>query len=343
MNAVLASFLDLLDLEPLEVNLFRGQNRYLGSRRVFGGQVLAQAIVAAGRTVPEERLAHSLHAYFILPGDVEAPIVYQVDRLRDGGSFTTRRVTAVQHGRPIFNAAVSFHRPEPGLDHQADAAGGAPGGGPSTALEGVPGPEGLPSEPELARAIAHLLPEHLRDVYTAERAIEWRPIDPVNPFAPVPRPPLSRGWLRAADAVPGGPLMQQAVLAYASDYGLLGAALLPHGRTFFQPTMQAASLDHALWFHRPFHAHDWLLYTMESPTAAGARGFTRGTLHTREGVLVASVAQEGLIRVRDDDPHGANPRHEPRDESARDGSGRDGSGRDGSAQGEPAPDERAAP
>lgn len=286
MNPVLRAFLDLLDLEPIEVNIFRGQNRYLGMQRVFGGQVLAQALVAAGRTVEESRPAHSLHAYFLLPGDLEVPIIYQVERLRDGGSFTTRRVTAVQHGRPIFNAAISFHRAEDGMEHQAP-------------MPDVPPPEGLPSEVELARQMAHLFPDPLKAVYTTERPIEWRPVNPVNPFAPEPRePPVGHVWIRAVDAVPGGLRMQQAVLAYASDYGLLGAALLPHGRSFLQRTLQAASLDHALWFHRPFDMHEWLLYTMDSPSAAGALGFTRGALHTRDGRLVASVAQEGLIRDR---------------------------------------------
>ena len=285
MSPTLQAFLDLLDLEPIEVNIFRGQNTYLGMQRVFGGQVLAQALVAAGRTVEEDRHAHSLHAYFILPGDLDVPIVYQVDRLRDGGSFTTRRVTAVQHGRPIFNAAVSFHRHEEGLEHQAP-------------MPAVPGPDDLPSEVELARRMAHRFPDPLRAVYTTERPIEWRPVDPIDPFAPEKRePPVNHVWIRAVDVVPGGPLMQQAVLAYASDYGLLGAALLPHGRSFLQPTMQAASLDHALWFHRPFDAHEWLLYATASPSAAGALGFTRGAIYARDGRLVASVAQEGLIRV----------------------------------------------
>ena len=286
MNPILQSFLDLLDLEPIEVNIFRGQNRYLGRKRVYGGQVLAQALVAAGRTVEEARTVHSLHAYFILAGDIEAPIIYDVDRLRDGGSFTTRRVTAIQHGRPIFNASFSFHKQEDGLDHQ-------------DAMPDVPGPDGLPSEVELARQIEHLIPEQVRDVYTRDRPIEFRPVNPVNPFDPEPRDPVNHVWIRAVDEVPGGPLMQQAILAYASDWGLLGASLLPHARTFFQPGMQAASLDHAMWFHRPFEAHEWLLYTMESPSASGARGFTRGTLHTQDGRLVASAVQEGLIRLVD--------------------------------------------
>ena len=284
MNPVLESFLGILDLEQIELNIFRGQNRPLGRTRVYGGQVLAQALIAAGRTVEEDRFTHSLHAYFILPGDLEIPIVYEVERLRDGGSFVTRRVTAIQHGRPIFNLSCSFHKDEPGMDHQAE-------------MPDVPGPDGLPSEVELARGITEMIPEAVRDIYTRDRPIEFRPVNPINPFAPEKREPLSHTWVRAVDAVPGGLLMQQAILAYASDWGLLGASLLPHGRSFFQPGVQAASLDHAIWFHRPFEAHEWLLYTMESPSAFGARGFTRGSLHTQDGKLVASVVQEGLIRL----------------------------------------------
>lgn len=284
MNPVLSSFLDILDLEQIEVNIFRGQNRPLGRTRVYGGQVLAQALVAAGRTVADARFTHSLHAYFILPGDLDAPIIYDVDRLRDGGSFTTRRVTAIQHGRPIFNLSCSFHKEEPGMDHQSE-------------MPNVPGPDDLPSEVELARGISEMIPESVRDIYTRDRPIEFRPVNPINPFAPDKRVPLSHTWVRAVDEVPGGVLMQQAILAYASDWGLLGAALLPHGHSFFQREVQAASLDHAIWFHRPFKAHEWLLYTMESPSASGARGFTRGSLHTQQGELVASVVQEGLIRL----------------------------------------------
>ncbi|MFN3596018.1 MAG: acyl-CoA thioesterase [Rubricoccaceae bacterium] len=289
MATPLDRFLDLLDLEAIEVNIFRGASRRLDTARVFGGQVLAQALVAAGRTVEEGRMAHSLHAYFILPGDVGAPIVYQVERLRDGGSFATRRVTAVQFGRPIFNAAVSFHRDEDGLEHQ-DAMPGD-----------VPPPEQTPSEVELGRALAELLgermPERLRSFLLRDRPIDFRPIDPVNPLAPEPRPAQARTWLRADGALPDAPLIHQAILAYASDYGLLSTALLPHARSVFQPTMQAASLDHAIWFHRPFRADAWLLYTMDSPTAAGARAFTRGSVYDGRGRLVASTAQEGLVRV----------------------------------------------
>ena len=280
----LADLVDLLDLEPIEVRIFRGQNRPLASPRVFGGQVLAQALVAAGRTVEDRRRCHSLHAYFILPGDVEAPIVYEVETLRDGRSFDTRRVTAIQHGRPIFNASLSFHRDEPGLEHQAEPA------------RDVPGPEGLTPERELAAGIASRLPEPLRTVLTRERPIDFRPVDPADPLRPRPRDAVSATWLRADGTLPDDPLVHQAVLAYASDWGLLGTALLPHGRSVFDGSIQAASLDHAIWFHRPFRADDWLLYAMDAPTAAGARAFTRGAVTDRAGQLVASTAQEGLIR-----------------------------------------------
>lgn len=286
MAYTLAQLLDLLDLEEIEHNIFRAQNRSIGSKRVFGGQVLAQALVAAGRTVEAGRIAHSLHGYFILPGDVEAPIVYFVDRLRDGHSFTTRRVTAIQHGQAIFNMAASFQVEEDGPEHQLP--------GPQ-----VPPPEELPRELDLIRAVADRIPEPRRSVYTQERPIEFRPVDPVDFFAPERRPPHKHVWLRAAGRLPDDPLVHQSVLAYASDYGLLGAALLPHGLSFQMPHLQAATLDHALWFHRRFRVDEWLLYSMDSPVAAGARGFTRGGIYTRDGVLVASVAQEGLLRLRE--------------------------------------------
>ncbi|MEL6614431.1 MAG: acyl-CoA thioesterase II [Bacteroidota bacterium] len=287
MPAALARLLALLDLEPLEANYFRGQSASYGAKRVFGGQVLAQAVVAAGRTVEAERLCHSLHAYFILPGDASAPILYQVDRLRDGGSFATRRVTAVQHGRPIFNAALSFHRPEEGLDHAVAAP------------EAVPEPETVTSERDLARAVADRIPERFRASLTGERAIDYRPVDPVDPFAPEATEAELKVWLRASGELPADPVVHQALLAYASDYGLLGTALRPHARSVFDPRIMAASLDHAMWFHRPFSADGWLLYAMEGPSASGARAFTRGTVHDREGRLVASVAQEGLVRLID--------------------------------------------
>ncbi|HEX5726685.1 MAG TPA: acyl-CoA thioesterase II [Longimicrobiaceae bacterium] len=276
--------LGLLDLERLELNLFRGQNRDIGSGRVFGGQVLAQGLVAAGHTV-EGRVAHSLHGYFMLPGDVDTPIVYQVDRIRDGRSFTTRRVLALQQGREIFTMVCSFQVEEAGIDH------GAP-------LPDVPPPEALPRELDLVRAMADRIPEPLRPVYTQDRPIDFRPVAPLDPFAPERRPPLKHQWFRAEGTMPDDPILHQAVLAYASDYGLLGAALLPHGLSFLMRQVQAASLDHAVWFHRPFRVDDWLLYAIDSPVAARARGFTRGSIFTRDGVLVASTAQEGLLRLR---------------------------------------------
>jgi acyl-CoA thioesterase-2 len=275
----------MLDLEPLEVNIYRGRNRDVGTGRVFGGQVMAQALVAARRTVDEPREAHSLHGYFILPGDLAAPIVYFVDRLRDGGSFTTRRVTAIQHGRAIFNLSASFHVKEEGREHQAP-------------MPSAPEPETLAPELTLIREMAARIPESIRPVLTQDRPIDFRPVVPVDPFNPETRQPERRVWLRALGDLPDDPLVHQAVLAYASDHGLLPTALLPHGIPFRTPGLQIASLDHALWFHRDFRADDWLLYVMDSPAAAGARGFTRGTVYTRDGRLVASVAQEGLIRER---------------------------------------------
>lgn len=277
--------LALLDLEPLEVNIYRGSNRDVGTGRVFGGQVMAQALVAARRTVDEPREAHSLHGYFILPGDLAAPIVYFVDRLRDGGSFSTRRVTAIQHGRAIFNLSASFHTSEAGREHQAP-------------MPAVPEPESLAPELTLIREMAARIPEPLRPVLTQDRPIDFRPVAPVDPFKGEARRAERQVWLRALGELPDDSLIHQAVLAYASDHGLLPTALLPHGIPFRSPELQIASLDHSLWFHRPFRADDWMLYVMDSPVAAGARGFTRGTVYTREGQLVASVAQEGLIRER---------------------------------------------
>jgi len=285
MSYTVADLLELIDLEPIEVNIYRGRNRDIGSGRVFGGQVLAQALVAAQRTIDEERFVHSLHGYFILPGDLQAPIVYFVDRLRDGKSFTTRQVTAIQHGRAIFSLSASFQVVEPGVEHQ-------------TGVPEVPEPEGLPSELSLIRGMADRIPEPLRKVLTQDRPIDFRPVEPMDPFDPQPRPPVRHFWLRSVGDVPDDRVLHQAVLAYASDYGLLGTALQPHGLTVRAPGLQVASLDHALWFHRPFRVDDWLLYAIDSPAAAGARGFTRGSIYTRDGKLVASVAQEGLMRVR---------------------------------------------
>jgi acyl-CoA thioesterase-2 len=283
MPSSVRHLLDLLDLEPLEVNIYRGRNRDIGTRRVFGGQVLAQALVAARRTIDEPREAHSLHGYFILPGDLAAPIVYFVDRLRDGGSFSTRRVTAIQHGRAIFNLSASFHIAETGYEHQ-------------TPMPDVPPPEELANELDLIRGMADRIPDSLRSVLTQDRPIDFRPVAPLDPFHPEKREPIRHMWLRAVETLPDDPLTHQAVLAYASDYGLLGTALLPHAVAPRSPALQLATLDHAFWMHRPFRADEWLLYAMDSPAAAGARGFTRGAFYTQAGELVASVAQEGLMR-----------------------------------------------
>jgi acyl-CoA thioesterase-2 len=279
------NLLSILDLEPLEDNLFRGRSPQQSWQRVFGGQVLGQALVAAVRTVEAPRVAHSLHAYFLLGGDPTRPIVYSVERVRDGGSFSTRRVTAIQHGRPMFVMSASFHKEEPGLDH-------------ASVMPKVPAPEELPSEQELkARFIAHL-PESMRSYWERERPIELRPVDVSRYFAREPRPPEQYVWMRATDELPNDFPLHQCVLAYASDFSLLDTALIAHGKLMFDKDIQLASLDHALWFHRPFRADEWLLYAQDSPSSHGARGFCRGSVFTREGVLVASVAQEGLMRQR---------------------------------------------
>lgn len=285
MTNIVDDLLTQLDLEQIEVNLFRGDSRDIGGRSVFGGQVLGQALIAAYSTV-EERSVHSLHGYFLRPGDMEAPIVYDVDRIRDGKSFTTRRVVAIQHGRAIFNMSASFQIPEEGVDHQID-------------MPDVAGPEDLQSEVELRRAVAHRVPEKLRQAFTRERAIEIRPVEPMDIFEPEKHPPYKHCWIRARGALPDDPHLHECVLAYASDFSLLGTAARPHGISFLQGQVQAASLDHAMWFHRPFRMDDWLLYAMDSPSAAGARGFNRGNLFARDGRLVASVAQEGLLRLRE--------------------------------------------
>jgi len=291
MNRTIDDLLQLIDLEPLEHNIYRGQNRDIGTRRVFGGQVLAQALVAARRTVDDDRVAHSLHGYFILPGDLDHPIVYFVDRLRDGRSFATRRVTAIQHGRAIFNLSASFQVEEEGPQHQLEAPD-------------APDPETLTPELERVRAAASRIPPELRDVLTQDRPIDFRVVDPVDLFDPRPEPARRLMWFRARGRIPDDRLVHQAVLAYASDYGLLATALQPHGLTIRTPGVQVASLDHALWFHRPFRVDEWLLYVMDSPAAAGARAFTRGSIYTREGVLVASSAQKKLTRVWEVDEKG---------------------------------------
>lgn len=286
MSSAIENLLSILDLERLEDNLFRGITPNAGRQRVFGGQVIGQALVAACRTV-DGRAPHSLHGYFILPGDPSIPIIYEVDRARDGKSFTTRLVKAIQHGQPIFTLSASFHTGEPGLEH-------------SITMPDVPGPDQLPTEADIRQRAMPNMPETLRRYFERERPIELRPIEYQRYFSREPMAPKFHVWIRATGKVPDNPTIHQAILAYASDMTLLDSTLIAHGRSVFDKAMQAASLDHALWFHRPFRADDWLLYAQESPFGGGGRGFARGSIYTREGILIASVAQEGLIRHRPD-------------------------------------------
>lgn len=285
-KTVLEELIDLLALERIEADLFRGQSQDLGWGQVFGGQVIGQALSAASQTVPEDRHVHSLHAYFLRPGDAARPIVYEVDRIRDGKSFATRRVVAVQGGRPIFNMSASFQLDEPGFEH-ADPM-------PS----GVPGPEGLVTELELWRRRAGMIPTDARSRALAERPIDVIPVDPVDSFAPEKKPPDHAVWLRAAGRLPDTPALHRYLLAYASDFSFMTTAMRPHGATWVDPSMQVASIDHIMWFHRPFRLDEGLLHVMHSPSASGARGLVFGSVFSRDGTLVASTAQEGLVRRR---------------------------------------------
>ncbi len=287
MTSAVQEVLDILDLEPLEVNLFRGRSPQSRWQRVFGGQVIGQALVAACRTVEDvtARPPHSLHAYFLLGGDPKVPIIYEVDRIRDGKSFTTRNVKAIQHGRAIFSMSVSFHLSEPGLTHQVK-------------MPVVPKPDELPSDEELKDRIYPLLPEPARRYYERERPIEFRPVEFSRYLGEKSENGRFDIWIRATGPLPDEPAIHQCVLAYASDMMLLDAALIPHGRSVFSEDIMAASLDHALWFHRPFRADEWLLYAQDSPSLADSRGFSRGLIFASDGTLVASVAQEGLLRQR---------------------------------------------
>ncbi len=285
MSESLQGLLSLLELEPIEYNLFRGRSRDIVGRRVFGGQVLGQALMAAANTVDSTRAVHSIHGYFMRPGDMQYPIVYEVDRIRDGGSFTTRRVVAIQNGQAIFSMSASFQIHEPGFDHQSP-------------MPEVTAPEELQSASELAASLADRIPEALRERLLRTRPIEIRPVDPVSPLEPEPAPARQSFWIRATGEMPDDPILHRAVLAFTSDFNLLGASLRPHGHTVFQREIQAASLDHAMWFHRDFRVDEWLLYAMDSPSATNARGFSRGSVFSRDGRLLASVAQEGLIRLR---------------------------------------------
>jgi len=284
MSRALDQLLTILDIERLEENLFRGLSPQVGWQRVFGGQVIGQALVAANRTV-NGRLAHSLHAYFLRAGDPSVPIIYSVDRIRDGGSFTTRRVVAVQHGQAIFSMAASFHREETGLEHQIK-------------MPEVPPPESLPSEAELKACLIDRVPPQVKAYWERERPIEIRPVDLSRYLTPGNHDPSQQVWIRATGELSNDQSLHQCVLAYASDFTLLDTALIAHGRFVFDPKLILASLDHALWFHRKLRADEWLLYAQDSPISGGGRAFCRGMLFTRDGKLVASTAQEGLLRER---------------------------------------------
>ncbi len=286
---VLEELLRLLELEEIEKNIFRGQSQDMGFKNVFGGQVLGQALSAASYTVPPERSAHSLHAYFLRPGDATKPIVYTVENMSDGKSFTTRRVKAVQKGRPIFFMSASFQREETGFEHQDK-------------MPDVPGPEGIASEKEMALKNADQIPISIRDKILCETPIEMRPVNPVNPFNPKKMPARKYIWIRTIKALPENAATHRYMLAYASDFNLVSTSLYPHGHTFWETELQAASLDHAMWFHRPFRMDHWLLYAIESPNASQARGMSIGRVFTQDGQLVATAAQEGLIRYHKKKP-----------------------------------------
>jgi acyl-CoA thioesterase-2 len=278
---------DLLELERLEDNLFRGQSRDIGTRFVFGGQVLGQALSAAQQTVDASREAHSLHAYFLRAGDVEAPIVYNVERTRDGGTFSSRRVVAIQHGQPILNGSISFQTPEKGVEHQMS-------------MPEVPGPDQLgPMRHRTPEELAHL-PVKVQRWLGIEGPLEFRQVWERDDLHPVKRPPVQHIWFRLTSRVGDSAVLHRALLAYISDFHLIGTATLPHGISYLTHNVQMASLDHALWFHRPFRVDEWLLYSFDSPIAYGARGLARGQIFNLDGQLVASTAQEGLIRLRDD-------------------------------------------
>jgi acyl-CoA thioesterase-2 len=285
-TTAMSELLDILDLEKLEHNLFRGRSPNLDWQRVFGGQTIAQALVAAQRTVEEDRNVHSLHGYFMRPGDTSVPIIYEVDRIRDGASFTTRRVVAVQHGHAIFSLEASFQKEETGLEHQIAMPAD------------IPEPDTLLSQRELVGKFGELVPEGIRRYWERDRPIEMKPIILEHYTSREKLAPKQNIWIRLRGPVPDDRRIQAALLAYMSDMTLLDTSTFAHGRAIFDRDIQAASLDHAMWFHRPHPLDDWLLYAQDSPSTQGARGFTRGSLFARDGTLVASVAQEGLIRLK---------------------------------------------
>ena len=280
----LNKIIEILDLEEIERNHYLATSPNEGWQRVYGGQVIGQALVAASRTVADDRQAHSLHGYFLRAGDKDKPILYKVDRIRDGKSFTTRRVMAVQHGKAIFTMSISFQVTEDGLSHQFP-------------MPETPGPDNLLGEEEVRAEQAKNWPEEFQETFSGSSAIELRPVEPLDLMDPQKTDPTQRCWMRCGETLPDDPRLHQCVLAYLSDWSLLDTATRPHGISFLQDNIQVASLDHAMWFHRPFRADEWLLYDQDSPSASGARGFNRGLIYNQAGELVASTTQEGLMRV----------------------------------------------
>ncbi|WP_038172830.1 MULTISPECIES: acyl-CoA thioesterase II [Vibrio] len=283
MSKPLNELLDLLQLEKLEEGLFRGQSENLGLPQVYGGQVIGQALSAARYSVDADRTVHSFHSYFLYPGDPEKPIIYDVENLRDGRSFSTRRVKAIQNGRPIFYLTASYHGEAPGFEHQ-------------NTMPDIPGPENFASESQLAAQIEAFLPEKMKKTFCGEKPIEMRPVTVVNPLKPEKVEPKQYLWIKANGEVPDDQLIHQYLLGYASDWGFLVTALLPHGVSLMTPKFQVATIDHSIWFHRPFKMDEWLLYVIESPTASNTRGLVRGEIYNRAGDLVASAVQEGVMR-----------------------------------------------
>lgn len=283
MSKPLDKLLTLLQLEQLELGLFRGESEHLGLPQVYGGQVLGQALSASRYTVDSDRSVHSFHSYFLRPGDPQKAIIYDVENLRDGKSFSTRRVKAIQNGRPIFYLTASYHGEQPGFEHQ-------------DSMPTIPGPENFASESELAAQIAHYLPEPVQKMFGGEKPIEVRPVKVVNPLKPHKETPKQYLWIRANGDLPDNQLIHQYILAYASDWGFLVTALHPHKVSLLTPKFQVATIDHSMWFHRPFKMDEWLLYAIESPTACNSRGLVRGEIFDQSGNMVASAIQEGVMR-----------------------------------------------
>ncbi len=285
MSPELQNLIQLLELEKIEEGLFRGQSEDLGLPQVFGGQVVGQAMYAAEQTIPDNRVINSFHSYFLRPGNSKNPIVYDVEILRDGGSFSTRRISAIQHGKPIFFMTASFQSPEEGFSHQ-------------NLMPEVPAPEALISQEEIIARIAHKLPESIKKYVLRPNPFEFRPIQYYSPFDAPPLEPLRYIWFKAKGELPDIPSLHNYLMGYVSDYNFLPATLQPHGRGFMERDLQVATIDHSMWYHRPFKIDDWLLYAIESPSASGGRGFVKGQVYNREGILVATAVQEGVIRKR---------------------------------------------